>query len=257
VQCDVERTSNSASSYRCYVRLRGSSALRVCLFEATRSRKGKLANSHYRLSLPKDDPRLRPSGEAAIPGEDPLYCGKLRSYSMSGSNFVVYDDGVKVEEQRRLSGSSRQPPPGAERTRNQLAAMIFQKSSSRRAPMSMRVLVPSVGHATSSLDLLDSLQSLPPDSLAAPPMTELLRLVPPRWNEEEQMYQLSYEGRACCMSNKNVQLANAADEELAALQVGKLRKNLFNVDLGGCLSPFQAFGIALAIFDQSSVRRRF
>ena len=40
-------------------------------------------------------------------------------------------------------------------------------------------------------------------------------------------------------------------------QVGKLRKNLFNVDLNGCISPFQAFAIALAIFDQSSVRRRF
>ena len=49
--------------------------------------------------------------------------------------------------------------------------------------------------------------------------TELLRLVPPRWNEEEQMYQLSYEGRACCMSNKNVQLANAAEDENATLQV--------------------------------------
>eukprot|EP00966_Prymnesium_polylepis_P303525 7011576-Prymnesium_polylepis.1 len=59
------------------------------------------------------------------------------------------------------------------------------------------------------------------------------------------------------MSNKNVQLANEAEDENATLQVGKLRKNLFNVDLSGCISPFQAFAIALAIFDQSSVRRRF
>ena len=40
-------------------------------------------------------------------------------------------------------------------------------------------------------------------------------------------------------------------------QVGKLQKNLFNMDLGGCISPFQAFAIALSIFEQSSVRRRF
>ena len=32
------------------------------------------------------------------------------------------------------------------------------------------------------------------------------------------MFQLSYEGRACCMSNKNVQLANVANESSATLQ---------------------------------------
>ena len=42
----------------------------------------------------------------------------------------------------------------------------------------------------------------------------------------------------------------------AALQVGKLRNNMFNVDMSGCVSPFQAFTAALAVFDQSSVRRR-
>ena len=71
------------------------------------------------------------------------------------------------------------------------------------------------------------------------------------------MFQLSYEGRACCMSNKNVQLANVANERMPTLQVGKLQKNLFNMDLGGCISPFQAFAISLSVFEQSSVRRRF
>ena len=51
--------------------------------------------------------------------------------------------------------------------------------------------------------------------------------------------------------------ANVADDGVATLQVGKLRKDMFNMDLRGVLSPFQAFAIALAIFDQSSVRRRF
>lgn len=114
----------------------------------------------------------------------------------------------------------------------------------------------NVGADEAPADLLEVLQSMPVED-AAPLHTELLKLVPPRWNEEEQMFQLSYEGRACCMSNKNVQLANAAKDENATLQVGKLRKNLFNLDLNGCISPFQAFAIALAIFDQSSVRRRF
>ena len=35
-------------------------------------------------------------------------------------------------------------------------------------------------------------------------------------------------------------------------QVGKIGEDLFNVDLRGCLSPFQAFAAALAVFDHSS-----
>ena len=39
--------------------------------------------------------------------------------------------------------------------------------------------------------------------------------------------------------------------------VGKLQKNLLNMDLGGCISHVQAFGSSLSIVEQSSVRRRF
>jgi hypothetical protein len=60
------------------------------------------------------------------------------------------------------------------------------------------------------------------------------------------------------MSNKNAQLVSR-DRPVAQpmLQVGKLQKNLFNVDFSGFLSVYQAFALALAVFDQSSVRRRF
>ena len=109
-----------------------------------------------------------------------------------------------------------------------------------------------------SIDLLEELQALPMEERAEPPEgCRLLRLVPPRWNADEQMFQLFCEGRACCMSNKNVQLADMAMPDRAALQVGKLSNNMFNVDLQGCVSPFQAFCSALAVFDQSSIKRRF
>ena len=224
----------------------------------------------------------------------------MRSKSLSGANFVCYDGGHKPGEQNK-QGSQRATTG---QPRRQMAAVVFNKASSRRAPMSMRVLTPSVELAgtagTAGLELLDTLQSLGPDGSALPGGTELLRLVPPRWNDQGQMFQLSYEGRACCMSNKNVQLANVANESSPTLQVrapphhattpphqpfaklapelglssasarpqlyavpvlprqvGKLQKNLFNMDLGGCISPFQAFAISLSIFEQSSVRRRF
>ena len=130
--------------------------------------------------------------------------------------------------------------------------------------MTMRMLVPTPprrGDDVPSIDLLETLQGMQLDGSdqmgAAPDGTRLLKLVSPRWNADEQMYQLFCEGRACCMSNKNVQLADTALPDEAALQVGKLRANMFNVDLSGVVSPFQAFAAALAVFDQSSVRRRF
>ena len=68
---------------------------------------------------------------------------------------------------------------------------------------------------------------------------------------------LAFEGRAALLSNKNLQLADMARPSQSALQVGKLRDNLFNVDFGSGVSPLQAFSAALAVFDQSSMRRRF
>ena len=205
------------------------------------------------------------------------------------------------------------PAAGQVRERKQLVAMMFNKSTSRRVPMTMRMLLPTPtpdgqpdAPTAAASDLLESLQAVPLESGQdnPPAGTQMLKLVPPRWNADEQMFQLFCEGRACCMSNKNVQLADTSRPDEAALQVrlkrwrrrskaallpsprllpllflttcslpplspraalpstvapqvGKLRANMFNVDMMGCVSPFQAFASALAVFDQSSVRRRF
>ena len=250
VQLDVLRVGKS-NAYKCFLRLGSRNERRICIFEASRTRKGSLKNSQYLIKFPKGDPRLVDAPDGALNGEAleaALYCGKVRSYNLSGANFVAYDDGIKVEP-----GEER--PPG-KRLRRQMVAMTFNKSSSRRVPMTMRMLVPAVevadapdehhsARGTPSLppaaaELLDSLQALPNEESAAPPPgTRLLKLVPPRWNAEEQMFQLFCEGRACCMSNKNVQLADTLVPEQAVLQVGKLNNNMFNVDLQGVLSPFQ------------------
>jgi hypothetical protein len=185
--------------------------------------------------------------------------------------------------------------------------------------MTMRALLPLGAAAAQSCgDVLEAVQALEPATAGAVPGAELLQLSPPLWNEAGQMFQLAFEGRACCMSNKNVQLVSDRYATLPTLQagapsaarstvisdlhgqgrgvllstflvwqVGKLRKNLFNVDLvrpsrtepalswprtpsrltrrlrarislqAGHISPYTAFAIALSIFDQSSVRRRF
>jgi len=259
VQCDVVRVGKG-NTYRCYLRLGSTHDRRLCIFEASRTRKGKLKNSQYRILLPANDARMVPSayGMMSEMSEEALdavlYCGKVRSYNLSGANFVAYDDGVKPENMPKGSTDVR--------PRVQMVAMCFNKSTSRRVPMTMRMLLPTP-HATPTqgpgVELLDTLQTIPFESgqEVPPPGTQLLKLVPPRWNADEQMFQLFCEGRACCMSNKNVQLADTSRPDEAALQVGKLRSNMFNVDMAGCVSPFQAFASALAVFDQSSVRRRF
>ena len=125
------RCGNS-NTYRCYLRLGSRSDRRICIFEASRSRKGKLKNSQYSIRMPASDPRLveptdgMPLSDEAL--DAALYCGKVRSYNLSGANFVAYDDGIKEGE--RLA-------PG-QRRRQQLVAMMFNKSSSRRVPMTMR-----------------------------------------------------------------------------------------------------------------------
>ena len=134
----------------------------MCIFEAARTRKGKLKNSQYRIMLPASDPRMVPpeygpvkemSDEAL---DAALYSGKVRSYNLSGANFIAYDDGVKPEALPKGSGG------GETRLRQQMVSMCFNKSTSRRVPMTMRMLLPTPHSTTSSeVDLLESLQAIP------------------------------------------------------------------------------------------------
>lgn len=107
VQCDVERDASS-SHYRCFLRLKGSDS-RTFVFEASRSRKGKMANSHYRLCLPRDDGRLRPASDAGTPGEDPLFCGarSMRQWRVESGKGVSGRWKVESCEWRVESGKCR------------------------------------------------------------------------------------------------------------------------------------------------------
>ena len=149
------------------MRLGGRNDRRICIFEAARSRKGKLKNSQYRIMLPASDPRMVPSefgpvkemSEEAL--DAALYCGKVRSYNLSGANFIAYDDGAKPENLPKVSSKLR--------VRRQMVAMCFNKSTSRRVPMTMRMLIPSPdpsGNASPppATDLLETLQAIPFES---------------------------------------------------------------------------------------------
>ena len=137
----------------------------------------------------------------------------MRSYNLSGANFIAYDDGVKPDDIKKGTDAKHV------RLRRQMVAMCFNKSTSRRVPMTMRMLLPTPTPnpaaplpSGAAAELLESLQAMPFESVseAPPPGTHLLKLVPPRWNADEQMFQLFCEGRACSMSNKNVQVRRLA-----------------------------------------------
>ena len=273
VQCDTVRVGDT---YRCYLNFqqrkgelatpdedasvyartrpdRSSCRSSVCIFEAKRMRKGRLRNVQYLITLPATGVQLVADDTSAGDlTKEARYCGRLRSYTLSGASFVVYDDGVKQDRLRHGDG----------RLRRQMAAMGFHKSStSQKSPLLMRMFVPSLGPGRAppadTLELLETLRHTPlkADDDELPPGTRLLKTAPPVW--QDGMLQSAFAGRACCASNKNMQLVDASRPNIATLQVGKLRSKEFNIDFSGCISPFQAFAAALAIFEQSSVRRRF
>ena len=249
--CDVVR---SGSGFRCYLRLDGSCARRICIFEAQRARAKGLRSAHYVIRLPADA-RLGGTGRRA------RACGKVRSFaSGSHASYVLYDDGCKpgatVAKGERAAASE---------ARRQLAAVAFARAPADDSGIrAMRVLLPVVSDDEEKdalhqrllelRPLLDTVQALDLDAKAAVPDAESLRPSPPLWNAQEGTFQLAFEGRARCDSSKNTQLLSDRFARLPTVQVGKLRKDLFNVDLAGHISLYQAFAIAIAIFDQSSPR---
>jgi tubby-related protein 1 len=80
----------------------------------------------------------------------------------------------------------------------------------------------------------------------------------PEWNEKVEAYTLSFKGRVTQSSVKNFQLAYrghqdgtelSPDQEILALQFGKIGPDKFTMDVQWPLSISQAFGICLSSFD--------
>lgn len=96
------------------------------------------------------------------------------------------------------------------RPRRAVGAVVYDKNTGRRQPMTMRVLAPLPGTADSTEPSLVSLKLMNSDAEAMVPSgCQALRLVPPRWSETGKVFQLAFEGRAARMSNKNVQLESS------------------------------------------------
>jgi hypothetical protein len=71
----------------------------------------------------------------------------------------------------------------------------------------------------------------------------------PVWNEEGKMWSLGFEGqgRVVLASSKNFVMEDS--DQRCPFQFGKMTDNQFSVDIRAPMTPFCAFGYALAFFE--------
>lgn len=279
VYCDVQRCSLSPLEYRLNLRLPGVRLEHIPALIARRQRKGKFSNSHYYIYLVETLAAIERRRSPAAGVDDPrLFLGKVRSQGFAGGEFAVYDNGFKpaardADQPVHLSrGDSKSASSIGECARHEVGAVVYTRHTGHRKPMEMRVLAPLPGHAPQprprsaggsevpvqlSIDALKAVVEAGDNAASLPAHTQLLRLVPPKWNEIGKVYQLAFEGRAACMSNKNVQLESTYQPGKPMLQVGKLAEHIFNVDHGLEISTYLGFCVALTVFDQSSHWRQW
>ncbi|KAJ1635881.1 hypothetical protein T492DRAFT_963532 [Pavlovales sp. CCMP2436] len=270
VWCDIQRTSTSPLEYRLFLRVPELAMEHLPALVARRERKGKFSNSHYYIYL---DETLSASERRKSADDSRTYLGKVRSQGFAGGEFAVYDNGAKPAGRdsdapaagSRADPTSSSPQDTADAPRREVGAVLYSRNAGRRQPMAMRVfaalppqpLAPPVEAPPLTLEALKAASDSGDTAASLPAGTQMLKLVPPRWNEIGKVYQLAFEGRAACMSNKNVQMESTYQPGKPMLQVGKLGDKVFNMDHGLEISTFLGFAIALTVFDQSSHWRQW
>ncbi|KAF8073068.1 TULP1 [Scenedesmus sp. PABB004] len=249
VLCFIEREKGGVGKAPCYrLHLDDSRALLL-----TARKRASASGAHYVLST-------APPGELAR--GSPGFLGKLRS------NFAGTEYSLLTEPQLAAQGGAALVPRGgrmvaaaSSSTRQlhrsasgggggggggggckglvEVAAVAFELNLlGTRGPRRMAVAVPARAPDGA------------PRSGAGGEGAAVLRNRSPRWNEALNAYCLNFSGRVTEASVKNFQLVAAEGEgEGVVLQFGKVSDGVFTCDYAWPLCPLQAFGIALASFD--------
>jgi len=174
--------------------------------------------------------------------------GKLRS-NMSGSEYVIYDAGVRPEY---LNDQSANKGNGV---RAEHGAVLYQKEQqSNSSPRKIIVC-------------LNALDKKGGDSRGHRPQTKAEEMITflkhktgtantnfcvlenkmPQWSEQMQSYVLNFGGRVTMDSIKNFQLIHTDGvEQKVVLQFGRVAKDEFTMDFQWPLSPFLALALSLS-----------
>jgi tubby-related protein 1 len=200
------------------------------LFLLAAKKRGKNRTSNYLISMDKGD----------MNKDSKSYIGKVRA-NFVGTEFVVYDDGVKPSE-----GSG-------DAVRQEMATVFYESNIlGSRGPRKMTGLVPRIrsdGSRAVYRPLNDS------EAIGARFKADdtadlcVLQNKTPKWNDQVNAYVLNFHGRVTMASVKNFQLIEASDPEAVLLQFGRVEQDKFTMDFMSPLTACQAFGLCLSSFD--------
>lgn len=222
----------------------GSKDRRKFLLSARKRKKSKSAN--YLISLDHSDLSRR-SGN---------YFGKLRANYL-GTEFVMYDKGVKYSNASVSSGSSQMAP------RKEIGAVMYDYNVPfSRGPRKMTAILPAVDsdgtrvefmpthdHEQSMLSRYKELRSESCPAKESEGNMVLLSNKQPKWNDELGAWCLNFHGRVTKASVKNFQLVSESNPERVILQFGKVGEDIFTMDFCWPMSALQAFMLCLTSFD--------
>lgn len=242
ILCHIRRSRGSAKMYPKYSLyiggggVEGEDATERFLLSARKRKKSK--SSNYLISLDEED-MSRQSGN---------FFGKLRS-NFVGTEFSIYDKGIKPEEAEGSSGNLAQV-----NVRTELGAVLFQYNVlGTRGPRKMTALIPEID-AEGNREVFRPAEEKDSILERFKEKGETDRLVvmrnkPPKWNDQMQAYCLNFHGRVTHASVKNFQLVSEDDKDHIILQFGKVGKDTFTMDYQYPISALQAFAICLTSFD--------
>ena len=229
VQCYVLRTKSrlGSSKFDFYMSISASKDM-YCFT-------GKKTSGVYVISLDQDGTK---AGENII--------GNLK-VDKKAMEYTLYDGGAAPGD-KKAAGKE---------LRREFMHVHFINSLRNRNPGAMEVALPAVdadGAAALFQPQVEGKDTLEERIKKEKPSdATIFKNREPKWNEETQIYQLDFRGRATHASCKNIQLTyKGGGEDSAQMLMGKVDENKFNVDFNYPFSALQAFAFSLVIFDNSS-----
>ncbi|CAF3607774.1 unnamed protein product [Adineta steineri] len=179
------------------------------------------------------------------------YVGKLRGVNLSGTEYILYDNGLspnKISKTTQLNSR--------ERLRRELVGIIYDTNLlGFKGPRKFTTVIPQIEQdirpSKSEPGILDQWRNRRFSYLMQ------LRNKVPTYNEETKSYVIQFEGKRVAQASiKNFQIImeNDKHEEEVVMQFGRVNEDLFTCDYRYPLSAIQAFGIALSSFDSRIAR---
>ena len=220
------------------------------MFLLSARRRGNKPTTNFLVSLAEHGKLERLSDE---------YFGKVRATGVTGTEFIIYDDGESPDVVMETAAAKRKPPP----LRRELAIVLYEAHmpGTCKGPRKITVVLPAPMQQAplGKPPITERWAPLTPDesilaAFKAEPCSDrfvIMHAVEPSWSEHLQCHQLEFIDRADVRSSvKNFQLCfETVSGAAMAMQFGKLEDNAYFLDYRAPLNAALAFSVALTVFD--------